>query len=91
MNKFVRNTNLAIGATILVCVGAVSLVGCATTPNPTEAGSDVYVGEYNVIEVEVVEGQYVTCVYVDGGYDGGPSCDWVGYHQKYDLSLDVAE
>lgn len=57
------------------------LTGCGTEPVGLNAPDRDYMQKLE-------DGTEVHCVYVtqgSGNYaTGGPSCDWVGYHQAYD-------
>lgn len=80
-----------IGKTLVVLAASASLIGCSTPSSTSTSPS----GQVNKYELEAhftywqdvpeeAGGGKVLCVWAKYGYGAGTSCDWQGYHQKYD-------
>ena len=75
-----------------VTVSAIALLtGCGSsnaqpkpvvTPPATQSAQGITPGYRGVFYEKLPDGYDMMCVYVDGGYDGGLSCDWPG-HQAW--------
>jgi len=86
---YMLGTSVFLVASLVAC-GAVQEQGSGDTSEPAVEIQKVdgQNREIYIVEKEVEEGQYVTCVVFkhDGGYDGqgGLSCNWEEYNNQYD-------
>lgn len=69
-------------AIVALTAAGVLLTGCASSPQQKAAAFD----DQNKLPfiLTTPTGGKVACFFIFTDRGGGPTCDWVGYHQTYD-------
>ena len=68
--------------TVIAAVLLLSLTGCSTTITDTK-GETQYEDDIYTFYQDLPDGTQVLCINLDGGYNGGISCDWA--HKTVDI------